>query len=371
MAKHRGLSLKKFIFEIPWYLIERYFAQLQPQATPTAWTFLNPHVLEQFLNDPENAEASPFILEDFQRINDLGGHSVRLLLRACERSGIECDREESSRAWAMRLFLDDREGFEYGWTLYLLTAQPTKTYDYHFPAGPLQVNDEDIENLRSFLRGCFLAAKKGHQCRVVRFDTDGQLLIRVSRGSYLKTVARWRGNEVEFETFRPASEDIIVYDPSRSRCSVKCANRREREQYLRGVAGLLAHTPALADEAITFPVFSLEPFRDGTFNYGGYGAVARVWLIEADLRLPTAWAPVLRIKVDDIMAALRDDLSFLRLDGGDLLRVKLRFRLQLESEKRPREVNVEIEPPGFSDLAQRAQAALIESYLRDQKVKLV
>ncbi len=111
MPKHRGLSLKKFVFAIPWNLFEQYFEQLKPGAKPNAWAFLNPDVLEEFLNDPENAEASPVILEDFQRINDLGGMQAGLLIRAYDRYQLPFDQEAAPQASAMWLFLNARESF--------------------------------------------------------------------------------------------------------------------------------------------------------------------------------------------------------------------------------------------------------------------
>jgi hypothetical protein len=371
MPRHRGLSLKRFVFAVPWGLFERYFAELKPDARPNAWAFLNPDMLEDFLGDPANAEASPAILEDFHRINDLAGTHLGLLIRAYDRSEIECDQDLSPEAQAMHLFLDDRKAFEYAWTMYLLWATPSRVYEYSLAAGDLTADEEQMARMRANLQGWFSTNKKGTQCEIARFrDSDG-LLIRISRGSYLKTVARWHGNEIAFETFRPASEDIVLYDPALSVLKVQCGVRRDRERYLRSFAEFVAGDPGLGDLALSQKVFSLDPIQDGSFNYGGYGPITRVWLVEAHIRLPILGEPIFIVRGDDVVRALDESNSGFLMKSGELLRVKLRFEMRIEADKRPRPVSFDIEPPGYSSLAQRSYARIIDDYLRDQGVRLI
>src|SRR5688572_8987926 len=93
VTKHRSLNLKRLIYAVPWDLFERYFERLEPIARPDAWAWLNPTVLQQFLDDEDNGEASAAIMEDFQRINDLGGQYVGVLYRALDRAGLTYDQE--------------------------------------------------------------------------------------------------------------------------------------------------------------------------------------------------------------------------------------------------------------------------------------
>ena len=69
MPKHRKLTLKTFCHGVPWELFQRYFEGISLTQQPSAWTFLNEEVMEQFLGDPQSAEASGAIQEDFRRIN--------------------------------------------------------------------------------------------------------------------------------------------------------------------------------------------------------------------------------------------------------------------------------------------------------------
>jgi hypothetical protein len=370
MPKHRRLSLKRLIFAIPWDLFERYFSELNPQARPSPWAFLHAQVLEKFLYDPQN-EAGPAILEDFQRMNDMAGQHVGLLIHAFERAQLNYDQEQAAEAMAMRLFVDDRDAFEYAWSLYLFQAVPSPVHEHRFPAGPLHPQNEDVERLKAYLSGWFSNSKKGEQCQIACFEDEEGLLIRISRGSYLRTVARWQGNEIDFETFRPASEDIIAYEAGASRLSVKCGVKRDREKYVRGFAEFIAGNAELADVALSERVFSLEPIRERTFEFGGAGPISRISLIEAHIKLPSLGEPVITVKSDNVLRTLAEDIPGISLDLGELVKVRMRFELRIEDEKRPREVSFEIAPPSSSELSQKTYARIIEEYLRDQGVKLI
>ena len=81
MPKHRKLTLKTFCYGVPWELFQRYFEGISLTQQPSAWTFLNEEVMEQFLNH-QNAEASGAIQEDFRRINDIAAEGANLLFPA-------------------------------------------------------------------------------------------------------------------------------------------------------------------------------------------------------------------------------------------------------------------------------------------------
>jgi len=366
MVKHRGLNLQKFIYALPWDLFEAYFKQLDARTKPNAWAWLNPGNLFQFLDDEQNAEASGVILEDFQRINDLGFYTP-FLLYAYERAGIAWPQDEPGEAGAMRLFLADKDAFEYAWTLYLLQTTPGRRCEYYFPAGALEPTAERKEQLRANLSGWFSSIKRGDQCITSIYKDGTSLYVRIARGRHMKTDARWKGYEVTFETFRPASEDVLTYSSDRSLLTLFGGNRRDRERLIRSFAEYIAGNPDLADTALNTQVFSLEPFRKGTFSYGGNSAIRRVSLIEVDI-------------VDDLgtLVTLKGPALFaslaarnLSLSTVEVKRVKLHFDIQAEGDRQASEVSVEVQPPVFSDLAQKRYATTIESYLRQQGVKLI
>jgi hypothetical protein len=365
MVKHRGLNLKRFISVLPWVLFEAYFNQLNSDAKPDAWAWLNPGELFRFLDDEQNFESSTAILEDFHRVNDLAAY-LPYLLYAYSRAGIEWREDESPEAGSMRLFLTDREAFEYAWTLYLLQATSARRCEYYFPAGDLTPSLTQVENLRANLSGLFSNIKRGEQCIASTFKDGAKLHVRITRGKTMKTDARWKGMEVTFETFRPASEDVLTYEADRSLLTLFGGGKADRERYIRSFAEYVAGFLLLAEVAINTIVFSLEPFRDGSFSYVGNALIRRIWMTE--LEFLDEYGTLQDLKGGALWSSLES--QNLMLSSLDLKRVGLRFAIQTEGMKAPLETSVDIQPPGFTDLAQKRFGDVIEDYLRRQGVKL-
>lgn len=370
MTKHRTLSIKKLINTVPWDLFVRYFEQLAPDSRPGEWAFLNASMMEEFLNNPEN-DAAPAIREDFHRMNDVCTRGASLLFRAYEEYGIECDPDANPLELSMRLFLDHRMEFEYAWTLYLYFGERSSTCEFYFPAGDLNPSDDHRSLFQASMQGWFHRHKEGQECEVTVFRDHDTLLVRISRGSVIRTVARWNENRIAFEAFRPVREDLIIYEPARSCLSIKTRLRRDRERYLYMFAEHFAGDVDLARQALETKIFSLEPFIDNSFDYRGDGVIGSVALAEIHVKLGSVNEPTVIIRSTDVRPSLDSEIGGVPIRAGEWIKVALRFSLRLESRKKPQEVMVRIEPPGYSDLKQKTYVDIIEAYLRKEKVKRI
>ncbi len=372
MPRHRGFNLDRFTFGIPFEILQQYFAQLQPGRTDDGrLSFDDPLAMKDWLNAPENGEASGIVLEEWHRINDICVHGGRHLLRAYERSPIPCDQERAIEELAMRLFLEDRPSFDYAWGYYVLHAANARVSQYRLPAGEMEFSTQDATDFEEFLSGMFKQQKMGPNCRVSVNRDESGVLVLVSRGTYMRTFMRWKGTEVSFETFRPAIEDVMIYEPEGSRLSIRAGFKRDRDLYVRGIARFLAGDQDLADAALKERLFDLTPFANGQFNYRGDGAIRRVVLREVELSLSVLGKGALVIKSDDVVRTLREDLPELSLTRGEIRRVRLFFEVREEIQGRSYPITFEIEPPAYSDFSVKAHAAHVDKYLRAQKVKLL
>ena len=209
------------------------------------------------------------VLEEWHRINDICVHGGRHLVRAYDRSHLTCDDERPLEELAMRLFLEDRAAFDYAWSYYVLHSANARVSQYHFAAGDLEFSAQDAASLESFLKEMFHQQKMGANCQVrVNRDENG-VVVLVSRGAYLRTFMRWKAANVVFETFRPAIEDVMIYEPHAERLSVRPGFNRDRDLYVRGIARFLAGDQDLADAALREPVFDLGPIANGKFDLQG------------------------------------------------------------------------------------------------------
>lgn len=369
MIRHRGLDLQKFIVGLDWDLFVRYFDQVATDLKPGVMEWFHPDRLGVFLSAEENVDATAGILEDFQRVNDLARANAGFLEKASRYARAVWPATEPPVSFSMRLFLDYRDAFEYAWTLFVLQATTSKRCEFYFPAGKLEPTLTQVETFRASLSGWFDEHHQGNNCLASRFNEEERALVRIVRGSQLKTFALWRGNVVTFETFRAASEDVVIYEPGRQVLSLLGVAKREREQFIRAFGTCIAESPDLADIALGQRIYSLEPLRQENFSYAGNAAIRRISLIEVSMQDPSLWKGLWTLRSENVIENLK--LYNIRLRDVEVTRIKLRMEIQTESEKRPSDVVVEIEPPGISDLPQKRHRTIIESYLRAQGVKLI
>ena len=201
------------------------------------------------------------------------------------------------------------------------------------------------------------------------FQEDGQTILHIERGSYLRTVARWKEDGIEIETFRPATEDVIVYDPELSTLTIKAGLVKDRDHYFLAFAVHLAENLELATKAVESQVFSLAPIQQRKFDYTGNEEITRIALVKASLRINDMDSPQPEIKSKNVLETLSRSLRGISLDQGQLTSVRLRFQVRPDNGQ-PATVSFDIEPPSRTNLAQKRYAKIIESYLREQGVKL-
>jgi len=370
MPKHRGLTLRKFVRTVPWDLFQRYFAALEWETQPTDWVFINSDAMEEFLARPENAQAKAVIIEDFRRVNDICEQGMNLVVRACQNFGLDFDPDRPRQELAMRLFLDHREAFEFAWTRYLLYASSSRLSLHKVPSDSVVIGESELDAFRDEVRRWFADLAKGDVCNVRHFEDAGDTVILVSHGSYIRTIAYWEGDRIALNSFRPASEDILIYDPEDALLSVKASLDKDRRQYLRAFAKCIVRDETLFEEAMNTHAFSLAPLQRGKFDFGGDGPITRIDLLKVRLKLHGPGDPVVEVKSNDVLQTFARDLNGLSLASGELTLARFRFHLHPDNEK-PAKVTFEIEPPSRTDLAQKRYADIIERYLVEQGVKLL
>jgi len=370
MPKHRGLTLKKFVHAIPWELFQRYFAALEWDTQPTGWVFINSDAMEEFLNRPENAQAKGVILEDFRRVNDICEQGMNLVVRAHQKFNLDFDSDRPRQELAMRLFLDHKDAFEFAWTRYLLYASSSRLSLHKIPSDRVVIGESELEAFRDEVRRWFADLAKGDVCSVRHFEDAGDTVILVSHGSYIRTIAYWEGDRIALNSFRPASEDILIYDPEDALLSIKASLDKDRRQYLRTFAKCIAHDESLVEEAMRERMFSLAPLQDETFDFGGDDCISRIELLKVRLKLHGPGDPVIEVKSGDVLQTFAQDLKGLSLASGELTFARFRFHLRPQGEKTA-EVTFEIEPPSRTDLAQKHYEDAIQRYLVQQKVRLL
>lgn len=370
MPKHRTLNLRRLVSALSWDLFQEYFAQLRVDHRPSAWAYLNPDAMFDFLESPQNDQARSVILEDFRRINDICAARMDLVVRAYRTYHIPFNDHEPDLGLAMRLFLYHREAFNYAWSRYLFHSTASKVTLFRLGVPPLEIASDCLEKFGQELREWFRQLGKGEQCLVECTDEGDEVVFLISHGSYLRTVAHWQQERVEIMSYRAAAEDVVVYHRQRATLTVRAPIEKDQGEYLRAFGEFIAGDVGLKERAVSAQTFTLVPLQRGVFNYTGNNAVLGVKLVKARLKMPGQDSEVVEVKSADVVRTLRRRLKGLSLSDGELTLARFHFRLMPEDEK-PLTVVFDIEPPSRTDLAQKQYADLVEGYLREQGVMLV
>ena len=271
----------------------------------------------------------------------------------------------------MRLFLDHKEAFEFAWTRYLLYSSSSMLSYYNVPADKINICADTLEDFHQEIAKWFSGLAKGDVCEVHCFEDGGEKVMLVSHGSYIRTVSYWDGNRIAFRSYRPASEDILVYSPQESLLKIRAGLEKDRDEYRSAFLARMASDAAAADALAAQEIFTLTPLQEGKFDFTGDGKlIARIDLLHVRMKLFGVGSPMLEVKSHDLMWTFDKDLGDLSLDSGRLVFARFRFHLVPERAKRPIKVDFKVEPPARTDLAQKLYADIIEGYLMEQGVKL-
>jgi len=270
MPKYRNLNLKTFITAIDPLLVEEYFVNRVPPELLIpylATTGMNYSYVKNLMASLKDEQRKGKIGEELRQMSDLGKKAMDILVRVSSANNILLDKDETPQQLAMRLFLKHSKSFEHAWTLYCYDKSVTNLYEHYLPCNAISTNREhgNIEAFASQIRDFFINQAKGDHCVVKEFEEQSETTLMIIHGSYIKTVARWVADEVVIDTYRPAYEDVILYDKTRSVLKIK-ASRKDRQQYFKSFAEciLTIPDPVQSDEN---NVYSLRPIENKTFSW--------------------------------------------------------------------------------------------------------
>jgi len=370
MLKHRSLTVHKFVSVVSPDLLQRYFQSLRVPRKPAGWEYLNGDALEAWLGQPENADAESLIRQDLERVNDIAGDGIGIILKACTKFDVPYEAGKTSEENAMRLFLDHRRAFDFAWSRFLLFASTSKLSVHPIERREFHIEAAGLEDFEAGVRAWFAQQAKGEQGEITHNEDEDEDIILIRHGTYYRAFSHWTEEGLAAMPLRLAVEDVLVYERDSGLLRIKATQQKDRMEYLRLFAVCFIGDETVAQDAAEAEVFSLVPVQDGKFDFNGDGSITRVELKSVRLRLYGMTNPVIEVRSRDVLSAFRFDLGGLTLDGGVLLSAKMRFTLMHPGRRKPVTRTFEITPPSYTNLPDKEDAEAILQYLANQGVKL-
>jgi hypothetical protein len=363
------LNLQKFVDSIPKSLLGEYFTQKVSHDDSLQLKTFDFKAISAFIDSNRDKEVIDSILEDFTHINDICEKVYNILIQATLKYNIMTSGEETREELAMDLILHNKEAFDYAYDRYCLFNSSCKMSQHHIESEDYVLTHENLERFKSEIRRYFKQLAKGEECIIRHYDEDGQTVLIVIHGSYKRSMAVWSGKKIETIFFRPANEDILVYNDSNSTLSVKTRFPKDRNQYIKTFTSTIIEDATQANREDRDATYTLKPLQDGSLSFAGNEEIISITLREVKLSCGGVTSPEITIKSNDVMETLRDNKFGITLQDGEIVRAKFRFRLRVN--KKERNVSFVIQPPNVTDLNKKKYADIISAYLKGNGIKLI
>jgi len=263
------------------------------------------------------AEAKGFVEQDFRKINDICEKGKNLLVRAYKYFDIQWEEGHTPENMAMKLFLDYNDTFDYAYAWYSY-YHASGNMSHHLIPGDFKLTKKRLESFLAETKAWFKDLAKGPECIITHYDEENSTVVLIKHGSYIRTVAYWRENEIEMISFRPASEDILLYNKETEILSIKASFRKDRERYIKSFSRCIMGDESLAESKERDTIYTLKPLQDGSFSWSGNESIKAIILTEVRLKLPGGTEPVIKISSGDMRETLAEDISDIGLDSGEL-----------------------------------------------------
>lgn len=363
MAKHRSFTLDKFLKAVAPEQRSVYFSS-------KGITFPGEidDSFDDFWDAIEDAKRVE-IEEELQCINDTADKARDCLERAVKEFDISTQEDDTSETTAMRVFLHSEEAFSLAFDFWLYYHIFSERLTHHkFQSVKPNFSEAGVTQFKSAVEQYYQGCGKSEHCDV-RYRPDGDKhILLVARGDFMRThlIFDEMKNKPDVRSFRPAKEDMLVFNKSNNVLSLKISSRSQddKKKYLEIFGNAFLGLDKIDDSTLNDSLVDLEPIRKRSFSYDGNEYIEGVNLTEVKARLGGL---VLTLKATDLSGRLQ---SFgLGSDKAEYLSAKLSFFIKREGKK-SKKIAVEIKPPENSKVPEKKEKAIIEDYLREQEVLL-
>lgn len=367
MAKHRSFKLDRFIGSVEDGLLRRYFSEKRNIIVPSE-VKCDDDSFEKFwkkLGDKDQAE----IEEELQCINDIADRSRGYLEDAIKDYSIQKTDTDSPATVAMRVLLHSEEAFSKSFDHYLYVVYSEKLSHHKFHHGVADFTSSKVAKFKSEVIRYFKECGKSENCDIRERSEGDERILLIARGDFMDSHLIFEGGKMKISSFRPAREDMLVFDPNTSvlRINVGAYSDVEKIKYLEIFGKTIMGLSEIDERTKRGTVVILDPIRNSSFNYDGNEHIEAVKLTEVKVKQKGAAPIKLTVNYNDVTRLF--SRYHLSSDGTEFISAKLRFTVK-RNDKKSKNITIEIKPPENTKVPEKAEKKIIEDYLRGQGVFL-
>jgi len=367
MAKHRSFKIEKFVKGVDNDLLKTYFNR-QNISVPDGFVF-DRNNIHDFLDGISDEGKRSYIEEELQCINDIADRARGYLEQAKREYNIAVQDDEPSETTAMRVFLHSEEAFSLALDFYLYIVYSEKLSHHKFEHNNCNFAEDRVAQLKTAIVQHFKDTGKSEHCDIRYRTHNGKHIVLIAHGEFMKTHLIFEKGKVGIQSFRPAREDMLVFDTRNCVLSVNAGgwSEADKKRYIEIFGNAILGIDQVPDATFNNTLVVLDPIKNSTFSYSGNNDVESVLLTEAKVKCRGAKVIKVTINCGDVRQAFSD--LGISMQDAEYISAKLRFNIK-RGGKKPKSITVEIKPPENTKLPEKAEKGIIESYLRDNGVLL-
>jgi hypothetical protein len=336
---HQRFKFDLFVKTIDGDLFRQYFCSIDVDP-PDGQNINNPASVRKLIESQDEIKRLE-INEEIHRIHDIAERQMERLMDICSRFGIQCQDSETPQTSAMRVFLHkSREAFDEAYDYYLYDVYVEKQY--------------------------FQKQGKSGDCFIRKGVKEDKHFFIIARGDCVKTQLEFLNKRIIPRSFRPAKQDMIVFNPATSTISVTSSARglEDKKKYVEEFGKKILGLREIPAMTFKERLVNVEPLKEKTF-YRPTKDIEKIIISQIILWRKAGMPARVDIRSKDAAKVL-DEIR-LSFQSCDILSVVLKFKLFGVKKA----LQIVIKPPEHTEIKVQEGKPVVEKYLKDKGVLLV
>lgn len=325
--------------------------------------------VRDLVDETKTEEEKLDIVEEVECIEDIASEffqEVREYVLDDAKSSIAWDKNESNETVILRIFLKHKKTYKLIYDLFLCDKFWAKLHHYSLEAEKVQFEKKDIENFRADLMKYLTEQKKDADCDVRERIYKDRHYILVLRGDEQMTVTVLKDGQKKHRVFRPAKEDMIVYDKDSSMIALSPSIGSNKNKlfyanlFNKHILGGKAEIDKKFFSAQNYLV-NLKPLFDKTF-YEKTEKIKEIKLVYVFAIKDGTPETEIRLKSENVLESIK--ILDLHINVDELVSAKIEF--YLEGQKEP--VAISLTGRSTGQIKGRKEREIVEDFLRKKEV---
>lgn len=309
------------------------------------------------------------IAEEIECVQDLAEEffeQTREQVLEDPKNNIKWTKNESNETVILRILLTDEKKYKLIYDLFLCDKYWAKLHHYFLDTKKIKFDDESVKAFTTDLREYLISKEKDPDCDIRKREYKGRQYILMLRGDEQKTITIVKDGQKKRRVFRPAKEDMVVYDKEHSVIAMTSTISSQKDKLF--YANTFNKHILCSKKEIDKEFFSsdkylidLAPLLTKKF-YERTKEISEIRLTRLLAIKETSPQTTITFKSDDVLKSL-DSLSF-QINKQEIIAAS--FELQLDGKKRA--IPVRLTKRSIGQIKKTKERELVEDFLRTKDV---